>query len=101
VDKAALEQVFLRVLRFPLRSISPIAPHSSSSTTIRPSYSRPVVASVIVDSFPLHRKEGKNTYTNVILREALNSNILYEEELSALCESTSICITGRSRFDSR
>jgi hypothetical protein len=53
VDKAALDIGFLQVLRFPLPLITPTAPHSSSSI-IRDWYSRPVVASVIVVSVPLH-----------------------------------------------
>jgi hypothetical protein len=48
----------LRVLRFPLPSIPPITPHSSSSTTIRGWYKRPTVASVRVDSVPFHPKTG-------------------------------------------
>jgi hypothetical protein len=52
---------FLPVFRVPLPSISPIAPHSSSST-IRSWYNRAVVASVIVDSVPLHPKR-KVIYT--------------------------------------
>jgi hypothetical protein len=46
---------FLRVLRFPLPSISPIPWHSSSSSIIiRSWYNRPVMAPVIVDYVPLH-----------------------------------------------
>jgi hypothetical protein len=53
---------FLRVLWFPLPSIPPIAPQlssSSSSIIIRSWYSRPVMASIIVDAVPLHDKKGK------------------------------------------
>jgi hypothetical protein len=52
----------LWVLRFPLPSIPPVAPHSSS--TIRGWYSRPVIALVKVDSVPLHpphQKKKKRT----------------------------------------
>jgi hypothetical protein len=55
VDKVALGQVFLGVLRFPLPLIQPTASHSSSSFIIVQGWNnRPVVASVIVDSVPLH-----------------------------------------------
>jgi hypothetical protein len=50
---------FIRVLRFPLPSIPPTAPHSSSIIIIRVLDNRPVVASVIVNSVPLHRKKSK------------------------------------------
>jgi hypothetical protein len=56
VDKAATREVFFRVLRFPLPSIPLTAPHSSSPVIIWGWYSRPVVASVTVDSVPLHWK---------------------------------------------
>jgi hypothetical protein len=49
---------FLRIFRFPLPNIPPTAPHSSTYI-IRGWYNRPVVASVIVDSVPLHRKRKK------------------------------------------
>jgi hypothetical protein len=49
---------FLRVLRFPLPIIPPTASHSSSSIGILGWYNRPVVASVIVDSFLLHPGKG-------------------------------------------
>jgi hypothetical protein len=48
---------FLLVLRFLLLIIPPTAPHSSSSIIIRGWYNRPVVASVMMDSVPLHRKK--------------------------------------------
>jgi hypothetical protein len=51
--------MFPLVLQFPLPSAPPVAPHSSSSIIIQAWYSRPVVASVIVDSFPLHPKKQK------------------------------------------
>jgi hypothetical protein len=60
VDKEALTEVgFLRILRFPLPSVPQIAPHSFLSIIIHGWYNRPVVASVVVDSFPLHLKMGK------------------------------------------
>jgi hypothetical protein len=58
--QTAYGQVLLRVLRYPLPSIPPIAPHSSSSIIILGWYNRPVVATVIVDSVPLHPKKEKN-----------------------------------------
>jgi hypothetical protein len=57
VDKAALGQVFSEYFGFPLPLIPPTAPHSSS--IIPGWYNRPVVASVIVDSVPLHHKRDK------------------------------------------
>jgi hypothetical protein len=58
MDKAALGQVFLQVLRFPLPIISLIAPHSSSSI-IRDWYISQLVASAIVNSVPLRPKKGE------------------------------------------
>jgi hypothetical protein len=54
---------FLRALRLPLRSIPPIAPDSSSSI-IRGWYNRPVVASVMVNSVPLHTRKKKSFAVN-------------------------------------
>jgi hypothetical protein len=56
VNRAALGQVFSEYFSFPCLSFH--APHKSSSN-IWGWYSRPVVASVIADSVPLHpKKEG-------------------------------------------
>jgi hypothetical protein len=52
---------FLRVLEFPLPSIPPTVPHSSSSITIEGWYNRPVVTSVIAYSVPLHPRKEKET----------------------------------------
>jgi hypothetical protein len=53
---------FLRVLRFHLPIIPPIAPHSSPSVIILGSYNSPVLASETVDSVPLYpQKKGKRT----------------------------------------
>jgi hypothetical protein len=54
---------FLRILRFPLPVIPPIAPHSSLSIIIQGWYSRPVAVSVIMDSVPLHPKGEKMSNT--------------------------------------
>jgi hypothetical protein len=59
VDIAALVQVFSEYFGFPLPSIPPIAPQSSSSIIIWGWYNRSVVASVIVDLVPLHPRKGK------------------------------------------
>jgi hypothetical protein len=64
VDKVALVQVFPEYFGFFLPSIPPIAPPSSSSSSIIWGwYNRPLVASVIVDLDPLHpKKRGEKTY---------------------------------------
>jgi hypothetical protein len=60
---------FSRVLQFPLKSIPSIAPQSSSSIIISGWYNRPVVASVIVDTVPLHpKKQTKIKVTLILLR---------------------------------
>jgi hypothetical protein len=48
---------FLRVLRFPLPSIPPTAPHSSSICIIRGRYKRHLMVSIIADSVSLQRKK--------------------------------------------
>jgi hypothetical protein len=54
---------FLRLLQFPLLSIPPNAPHWSSSIIIRSWHNSVVVASVIVDSIPVHSKGKKKSLT--------------------------------------
>jgi hypothetical protein len=49
---------FLRVLSFPLPSISSSSPHSSY-IAIRGWYNRPVMASAVAGSVPLHLKKEK------------------------------------------
>jgi hypothetical protein len=70
VDKVALRQAFSEYFGFPSQSFHlvlhthhhPSSSSSSSISMIRGWYSRPVVASVIVDSAPVHPK-GKELRT--------------------------------------
>jgi hypothetical protein len=57
VDKRASGQIFSEYLRSPLPSIPPVVPHSSSLTGADTIGQR--VASVIMDSVPLHPKKQK------------------------------------------
>jgi hypothetical protein len=81
---------FLRLLRLSLASIPLIAPHSSSFFT-RGWYSRPVVASIIVDSAPRHPKKEKNW--NVYISY---SSIICWGMLWCVCGSTTIHTTLHS-----
>jgi hypothetical protein len=68
---------FLRVIRFPLTSILPIAPYSLSSIIIRGWYNKPVVVSVAVGSVPSHRlppPKENSKLPSWFLSEVVSSN---------------------------